>query len=80
MNHYSRFVKYSVVDFTEVRNFPAIKPEEAVREISVPVFIIHGEQDDMVSVQHAYRLKDASQNPDSKLWIVPKRNTGTHIL
>ncbi len=53
-------------------DFAAIKPEEAVRGISVPVFIIHGGQDDMVPVQHAYRLKEASQNPDSRLWIVPE--------
>ena len=53
-------------------DFTAIKPEEAVRETSVPVFIIHGEQDEMIPVEHAYRLKEASQNPDSRLWIVPE--------
>ena len=52
-------------------DFAAIKPEEAVKETSVPVFIIHGEQDDMIPVEHAYRLKEASQNPDSRLWILP---------
>ena len=61
-------------------DFTAIKPEEAVREISVPVFIIHGEQDDMVPVQHAYRLKEASQNPDSELWIVPEAQHGNSYL
>ncbi len=53
-------------------DFAAIKPEEAVRDISVPVFIIHGGQDDMIPLEHAYRLKQASQNPDSQLWIVPE--------
>lgn len=61
-------------------DFTAIIPEEAVREISVPVFIIHGEQDDMVPVQHAYRLKEASQNPESKLWIVPEAQHGNSYL
>ena len=61
-------------------DFAAIMPEEAVREISVPVFIIHGEQDDMVPVQHAYRLKEASQNPRSKLWIVPEAQHGDSYL
>lgn len=53
-------------------DFTAIKPEEAVKEISIPIFIIHGGQDEMIPVQHAYRLKEASQNPGSKLWIVPE--------
>jgi dipeptidyl aminopeptidase/acylaminoacyl peptidase len=61
-------------------DFMAIIPEEAVREISVPVFIIHGKQDDMVPVQHAYRLKEASQNPESKLWIVPEAQHGNSYL
>jgi len=62
------------IDFTE------IKPEEAVREISVPVFIIHGGQDEMIPVQHAYRLKEASQNLDSKLWIVPEAQHANSYL
>lgn len=53
-------------------DFAAIKPEEAVSKLSVPVFIIHGEQDDMVPVAHAYRLREASQHPDSELWILPE--------
>jgi len=53
-------------------DFTAIKPEEAVKETSVPVFIIHGGQDEMIPVEHAYWLKEASQNPDSRLWIVPE--------
>lgn len=53
-------------------DFAAIKPEEAVSELSVPVFIIHGEQDDMVPVAHAYRLREASRHPDSRLWILPE--------
>jgi dipeptidyl aminopeptidase/acylaminoacyl peptidase len=61
-------------------DFTAIKPEEAVKEISVPVFIIHGEQDDMIPVQHAYRLKEATQNPDSKLWIVPEAQHANSYL
>jgi dipeptidyl aminopeptidase/acylaminoacyl peptidase len=61
-------------------DFAAIKPEEAVKETSVPVFIIHGEQDAMIPVEHAYRLKEASQNPDSKLWIVPEAQHANSYL
>ena len=53
-------------------DFKAIKPVEAVKEITVPVFIIHGDKDAMVSVEHAYRLAEACQNPDSLLWVVPE--------
>lgn len=49
-------------------------------ETSAPVLMINGGQDDMVRVQHAYRLKDASQNPDSQLWIVPEAQYGNSYL
>jgi pimeloyl-ACP methyl ester carboxylesterase len=62
-------------------DFTAIKPEEAVKETSVPVFIVHGEQDEMIPVEHAYRLKEASQNPDSRLWIVPEaRHADSYLV
>ncbi len=61
-------------------DFTAIKPEEAVKETSVPVFVIHGEQDEMIPVEHAYRLKQASQNPDSRLWIVPEAQHANSYL
>jgi len=61
-------------------DFTAIKPEEAVKETSVPVFIIHGEQDEMIPVEHAYRLKEATQNPDSRLWIVPEAQHANSYL
>ena len=53
-------------------DFTAIKPIEAVKDITVPVFIIHGGLDSMVPVGHAYRLADACRNPDSQLWVVPE--------
>lgn len=51
-------------------DFLAIKPVEAVREITVPVFIIHGGQDDTIPLQHAYQLYEACRNPESRLWII----------
>ena len=61
-------------------DFTAIKPEEAVKQTSAPVFIIHGEQDEMVPVEHADRLKEASQNPDSRLWILPEAQHANSYL
>ncbi len=61
-------------------DFTAIKPEEAVKVTSMPVFIIHGEQDEIIPVEHAYRLKEASQNPESRLWIVPEAEHANSYL
>jgi len=61
-------------------DFTAVKPLEAVKEITVPIFIIHGGKDTMVPVQHAYRLAEACQNPDSKLWIVPEASHSNPYL
>ena len=53
-------------------DFTAIKPIEALKDITVPVFIIHGGQDSMVPVEHAYRLAEVCRNPDSQSWVVPE--------
>ncbi len=53
-------------------DFNAIKPVELVSEIAPrPIFFIHGELDDVVPLEHAYRLQQASQNPQNQLWVVP---------
>lgn len=53
-------------------DFNAIKPVDMVSRIAPrPVLFIHGEEDELVSVQHAFRLQKASQNPQNQLWIVP---------
>jgi len=54
-------------------DFTAIQPVECVPEIAPrPIFFIHGELDDIFAVDHAYRLQQASQNPQNQLWIAPK--------
>jgi pimeloyl-ACP methyl ester carboxylesterase len=53
-------------------DFNAIKPIESVPMIEpAPVFFIHGDEDETIPVEHARRLKQASQNPRNQLWIVP---------
>ncbi len=53
-------------------DFAAVKPVENVPEIAPrPILFIHGEEDDFTPLDHAYRLYEASQNPDDMLWIVP---------
>ena len=54
-------------------DFGAIKPVELVSEIAPrPVFFIHGKLDEIVPLGHAYRLQQASQNPQNQLWVVPQ--------
>jgi len=54
-------------------DFGAVKPIELVSKIAPrPIFFIHGEQDTNVPLEHAYRLQQASQNPENQLWIAPQ--------
>lgn len=53
-------------------DFDAIPPERAVPDIAPrPILFIHGEKDHTIPVEHAYRLRAASQNPADELWILP---------
>ncbi len=54
-------------------DFNAVKPIEFVSEIAPrPIFFIHGELDETVPLEHAYRLREASQNPQNQLWVAPQ--------
>ncbi len=54
-------------------DFNAIKPVELVSEITPrPIFFIHGELDETVPLEHAYRLQQASQNRQNQLWVAPE--------
>jgi uncharacterized protein len=55
-------------------DFSRVKPLEAMKSITVPVFIIHGEKDNTVPVEHAYRLINSCRNRFNQLWIVPEAN------
>jgi fermentation-respiration switch protein FrsA (DUF1100 family) len=52
-------------------DFAAIRPVDRVAEIAPrPILFIHGEEDEVIPVAHAYRLFEASQNPENQLWVV----------
>ncbi len=54
-------------------DFTSIKPIESVSEIAPrPIFFIHGELDDIFSVERVERLLEASSNPQNQLWIAPQ--------
>jgi fermentation-respiration switch protein FrsA (DUF1100 family) len=60
-------------------DFTAIRPIKVVAKIAPrPILFIHGEADDMIPVEHARRLLEASQNPDNILWIVPGGHTSAY--
>lgn len=52
-------------------DFTRVKPLEAIRSISVPVFIIHGGSDRVIPVEHAFKLKNACNNLNNLLWVAP---------
>ncbi len=54
-------------------DFTAVKPIKSVSNIAPrAIFFIHGELDDVVPLEHAYRLLRASQNAQNQLWVVPQ--------
>ncbi len=62
-------------------DFNAIKPVELVSEITPrPIFFIHGELDETVPLEHAYRLQQASQNRQNQLWVAPEAgHVGSYV-
>lgn len=50
--------------------FDDIAPENRIGLLDIPVFLIHGEQDRTVPVEHAYRLHQAA-GKQATLWVVP---------
>jgi len=63
-------------------DFNAVRPVELVAEISPrPVLFIHGELDDVVPLEHVYRLQEVSQNGTSQLWVAPgARHVRAYIM
>jgi uncharacterized protein len=58
-----------------------IKPIEAIKQIQVPVFIIHGGMDGTIPVEHAYKLRSACRNRNNQFWIIPEaRHTDAFSL
>ena len=71
----SSFADWKDTDFGEDYRLPpewlvpdVPSPEQLIRQVHVPVFIIHGTADVLTNVDHAYRLYTAANEP-KKLWI-----------
>ena len=53
-------------------DFDVIAPQRAVPKIAPrPIFFIHGNEDPVIPIEHAKRLRGASKNPSDELWVLP---------
>ncbi len=55
-------------------NIAEVSPEKSIKELGIPLLIVHGSVDDQISVENAHQLKKANENVE--LWIVEGANHG----
>ena len=48
-------------------------PERSTQELTIPVFIIHTEEDEQIAFSHAKRLESALENNPQAEFYFPKR-------
>ncbi|MGH2543728.1 MAG: alpha/beta hydrolase, partial [Ardenticatenaceae bacterium] len=48
-----------------------IVPEDAVKQLDYPIFVIHGLADTRIATEQGIRVHEAA-HPDSELWLVPE--------
>jgi len=53
-----------------------VSPLKSIKEIKVPIFLIHGENDSQISVKNAHLLYENSNKDKTELWIVPDADHG----
>ena len=53
-----------------------VSPLNSIKEIKVPIFLIHGENDSQISVKNAHLLYENSNKDKTELWIVPNADHG----
>ena len=51
-----------------------VSPKDSIKDIKVPVLLIHSEKDSMIPLSNAYALKEA--NPKAELWIIDESDHG----
>ncbi len=74
--HAPQFITPALFRFVEYKigaRLDAIAPENNIAAVSAPVFLIHGENDATVPVEHGERLLRAADSKAVSLWIVPER-------
>jgi len=53
-------------------DFRNVRPARVVEQLDQPVFFIHGEDDAVVPAEETRELHGISDNPEDRIWIVPK--------
>ena len=53
-------------------DFSKVRPAQVVEQIEQPIFFIHGKDDRVVSAKETMELHKISDNPDDKIWIMPR--------
>jgi len=48
----------------------AVSPLEAVRKISVPIFILHGTGDNLITYTYSQKVYEQANQP-KELWLIP---------
>lgn len=51
-----------------------VSPKDYIKDIKVPILLIHSERDSEIPVEHAYSLKTA--NPKADLWVIDEVDHG----
>jgi len=64
-----RWVVLKAIETMIGKGFDVIAPRSRVEYVSVPLLLVHGEQDDVVPVKDSYELAD--RRPNTELLIVP---------
>ncbi len=80
------FLKYPFTSLTKLLaklilkiDATKISPEKAIKQITAPILLIHGEKDSQIPVENSYRLHKA--NPKTELWIIEEADHGeAHYL
>ncbi len=49
-----------------------IRPIEAIKRLDIPVFFIHGKDDQLIPPENSKRLYQVAQNQNNILWLVPE--------
>lgn len=53
-----------------IYGYSKVNPVDVVADTTCPILFIHGEADDLIPVENAYELYQASGNPLDELWVV----------
>ncbi|MDH4246105.1 MAG: prolyl oligopeptidase family serine peptidase, partial [Nitrospira sp.] len=51
-------------------------PAQVVRELAMPLLLIHGEKDSQIPAEHGRQIYDQADHARTELWLVPNADHG----